>query len=167
MKDTDFMNGQCFNFAYAICETLRDQACYSNVAINLVLIVGERFYLHEPETVCIHCFAQVSQAKDNKVFLIDAQGIHDGSYIEDISEHWQAIEYEIHGYLGEVEFFEYDFNVQEDIESYWQELSLAGAFKDLRIIEAAADIVRSQEEFYLSLCVGGNNRQTRMALESI
>jgi hypothetical protein len=127
----DFMNGQCFNFAYTICQVLKKRQSISDLWLTSVL--GTRDDDDTINHVCIHCMAKIYDFKKNCFVFLDSQGVHPHTYPKSIAESWQSVELEITGVLEEIDILEYTFD-KKGVDSYWADLERANAKINPKVI---------------------------------
>lgn len=141
----NFVNGQCFNFAYAICQMLKNSQCFSE--LYLAVAMGTRSHEYEDvEKVCIHCMAKVYN--NNYFAYLDAQGLYFDSHLEKVVDIWQSIELELTGFLEEVKIVEYNFWDDYAIQSYWVDLEEAGAQKNSSVIQYAKQYIYDNSNLF-------------------
>lgn len=133
------MNGQCFNFAYAMCQLLKNSQILSE--LYLVAAVGTRINHGDVEQVCIHCIAKVYSAANKEFICLDARGSHADGYLEEVVDIWQSVEFELTGALEEVDITEYAFFDEHELQSYWIDLEKAGAQENLSVIQYAKQYI--------------------------
>lgn len=134
-----FMNGQCFNFAYAMCQFLEDRSNFPN--LYLVAATSTRNNHEYIDQVCIHCVSKIYDFGNNYFVYLDAQGLHCDGYLEKIVEAWKNTEFELTGFLEETTITEYIFSDENDIKLYWNDLKEAGAKIDLDILAQARQYI--------------------------
>jgi len=143
MDMLSFMEGQCFNFAVALSQCLRNSHYLS--LESLVSITS--FREEGEEEVCIHCLLKGRLTLTDETVYLDAEGIHSESYADEIGERWQSFEQNIENKYRCISIDEYSLD-KKGIESYWVALSSAGAyFKDDIIIGATQYIFENQKLF--------------------
>jgi hypothetical protein len=140
----NFMRGQCFNFAYAMCQVLQDhQSISSNL---LVSATGTRDENQDTEFVCIHCAVKAYHLDSDCFVYLDAQGIHPDDYLECIAEDWQNVEIELGKHSGQVIITSYIFSSEADL--YWANLENNGAQINLSSIALSKQYILDNTHLY-------------------
>jgi len=136
----NFLNGQCFNFAYALCQEIQGDYCCGD--LQLATAIGTRTHHAGFDWVCIHCVVKIKHHDMNQAVHLDVQGVHSDEYLEKIAETWRDVEFEITGVNEEIEIFTYNFDDSHELAMYWHDLEKAGAQKNLAIIHEAKVHIR-------------------------
>lgn len=147
----DFMNGQCFNFAYAMCQFLEEQSNFSDLC--LVAATSTRNNHEHIDQVCIHCVSKIYDSRNNYFVYLDAQGLHRDGYLEKIVEDWKNTELELTGFLEETTITEYIFTSDDEIKLYWNHLREAGAKIDLDILAQARQYILTNKNIFQNILV--------------
>lgn len=146
MLDHDFMQGQCFNFAFALVLELEKSDKFSD--LKLTTIFGIR-YNHDgiEEDICIHCLVKAYCLENGKFLYFDSDGTYANNHPDFVMKDWQDTEYELTKRYGEVYSVEYSCD-QAGIAAYWDDLKVAGAEINHSVIVAAT-------KFLDTYCVDG------------
>jgi hypothetical protein len=131
----DFMQGQCFNFAFTLALKLDSSDKFSD--LKLATIFGIRYGCDGmEEDVCIHCLVKAYDLRNGKSLYFDSNGIYADNHPDFVIKNWKDTEYELTQRYGEVYSVEYIYD-QAGIAAYWDDLKITGAEINYSVIVTA------------------------------